>query len=254
LDHNAIPIAITNGDIDQCNSSNFFEKAIYLPISDYARPVLGGLETLESTLAAPIPDLEGEARRRGELIAMVRMRSDVPHVKLPNDETDGSEQYRTADEIWKNFRRELMPTDRTIQVFALAEESAKQNQQVPNLLHLLAALLRNNGPAAIAVGEVLKDKELTLSELILRCDEAAKNANANSTAEWTQVRNAAEATARQWKHDYLSVEHLLMALLNEGTITSQFLQQQGSEAKAVRDTLYQMQTGTNVQAPVVPIP
>jgi len=138
-------------------------------------------------------------------------------------------------------------------VFALTEESAKKHDQVPNLLHLLSAVLRNNGPAAIAVGEVLEHKELTLKELIRRCDEAATSADVNSATEWTQVRNAAEATAKQWKHDYLSTEHLLMALMVDGTTTNQFFRQQGIETAAVNDTLYQVLfAAAGPQAPVAP--
>jgi len=170
-----------------------------------------------------------------------------PLIEPPNVETDGAEQYRTADEIGKNFRRELMPTDRTTEVFALIEESAKKHDQVPNLLHLLSAVLRNNGPAAIAVGEVLEHKELTLKELILRCQAAATTTDANSATEWTQVRNAAESTAKQWKHDYLSTEHLLMALMVDGTTPNQFFQQQGIEAAAVSDTLYQILFAPHVE-------
>ena len=246
LAHNAIPIQVTRGDIDQRNSSNFIEKAVYLSISG------GGIETLVSTLDAPVPDLIGEARRRGELFAVLRLRMNVSFDKVPNVETEDSEQYPTADETRKSFQRQLTPTDRTIQIFALTEELAKKNGQVPNLLHLLSAVLRNNGPAAVAVGEVPDHKELTLKELIRRCDEAATSAHADSATEWTQVRNAAEATVKQWKHDYLSTEHLLMALMVDGTTTSQFFRQHGIETEVVSDKLYQMLFAAGVQAQPAP--
>ncbi|MEJ7594783.1 MAG: hypothetical protein WKF77_24925 [Planctomycetaceae bacterium] len=99
LAHNSIPIQITSADIDQCNSSNFVEKAIYLPISDYRSSVLGGIKTMVSTLADPIPDLIGEARRRGELFAVLRLRKNVSNEKTAHVETDGSDQYRTAEEF-----------------------------------------------------------------------------------------------------------------------------------------------------------
>jgi ATP-dependent Clp protease ATP-binding subunit ClpA len=62
-----------------------------------------------------------------------------------------------------------------------------------------------------------------------------------------QVRNAAESTAKQWKHDYLSTEHLLMALMVDGTTTNQFFQQQGIEAATVSDTLYQILFAPHVE-------
>ncbi|MEJ7594784.1 MAG: Clp protease N-terminal domain-containing protein [Planctomycetaceae bacterium] len=135
-------------------------------------------------------------------------------------------------------------------MFAHTEELAKKNDQVPNLLHLLSAVLRNNGPAAIAVGEVLEHKELTLKELIRRCEAAATSADANSATEWTRVRNVAESTAKQWKHNTISEEHLLMALMVNGTTTNQFFRQQGIEAAAVSDLLYR--TAFAPQGPLAP--
>ena len=168
---------------------------------------------------------------------------------------DGSERFGTVDELQKSFQRELMPTDRTKQILELTVELAKKNNQVPKLLHLLSAVLRNNGPAAVAVVEVLEHKETTLKELIRQCDEAATSADANTAIEWTQIRNAAESTARQWKHDYLSAEHLMMALMVDGTTTNQFLRQQGIEPAVVSDMLVRMVFAPpGPLAPVVPTP
>ena len=168
---------------------------------------------------------------------------------------DGSERFGTVDELQKSFQREVMPTDRTKQILELTVELAKKNNQVPKLLHLLSAVLRNNGPAAVAVVEVLEHKETTLKELIRQCDEAATSADANTAIEWTQIRNAAESTARQWKHDYLSAEHLMMALMVDGTTTNQFLRQQGIEPAVVSDMLVRMVFAPpGPLAPVVPTP
>ena len=61
-------------------------------------------------------------------------------------------------------------------------------------------------------------------------------ARIEKTAEqWKELAATADETAKQWKHDYLGTEHLLMALIADGTLTKQFLSEQGIEAATVRD-------------------
>ncbi len=71
--HNAIPVQITEEDLDQVLSGNFVTKVIYLPDPNYQELALAGVETLVSTRLDPGVDPIVEADRRGSILAIVRM-------------------------------------------------------------------------------------------------------------------------------------------------------------------------------------
>ncbi len=58
--------------------------------------------------------------------------------------------------------------------------------------------------------------------------------------QWSELAATAEFTAKQWKQDYLGAEHLVMALIADGTLSKRFLSDQGIEAAAVYDMQMQI--------------
>ena len=73
LAHNAIPVQVTEEDLDQVLSGNFVTKVIYLPDSEYQELAIAGVETLVSTRLDPGVDPIVEADRRGSIMAIVRL-------------------------------------------------------------------------------------------------------------------------------------------------------------------------------------
>ncbi len=71
--HNAIPVQVTEEDLDQVLSGNFVTKVIYLPDPNYQELALAGVETLVSTRLDPGVDPIVEADRRGSILAIVRI-------------------------------------------------------------------------------------------------------------------------------------------------------------------------------------
>lgn len=73
LAHNAIPVQITEEDLDQVLSGNFVTKVIYLPDPQFQEMALAGVETLVSTRLDPGVDPIVEADRRGAIMAILRL-------------------------------------------------------------------------------------------------------------------------------------------------------------------------------------
>ena len=73
LAHNAMPVQMTNEDIDQVLSGNFVTKVIYLPDPEYQELALAGVETLVSTRLDPGVDPIVEADRRGSIMGVLRL-------------------------------------------------------------------------------------------------------------------------------------------------------------------------------------
>ncbi|MEZ6056257.1 MAG: hypothetical protein R3C01_06090 [Planctomycetaceae bacterium] len=72
LDHNSIPIQLTDEDIDQIQTNNFVTKVVYLPESKY-QDLAAGVEELVSTRLAPGQDPVDVAQRQGTIMAVVRV-------------------------------------------------------------------------------------------------------------------------------------------------------------------------------------
>ena len=72
LDHNSIPIQLTDEDIDQIQTNNFVTKVVYLPESKY-QDLAAGVEELVSTRLAPGQDPVDVAERQGTIMAVVRV-------------------------------------------------------------------------------------------------------------------------------------------------------------------------------------
>ena len=73
LSHNAIPVRITDEDLDQIETNNFVTKVIYLPDSKYQELAIAGVEELVSTRLGPGQDPISEADRRGTIMAVIRI-------------------------------------------------------------------------------------------------------------------------------------------------------------------------------------
>lgn len=73
LEHNALPLRITDEDLDQVETNNFVTKVIYLPDARFQELAIAGVEELVSTRLGPGLDPVAEADRRGTIMAVVRM-------------------------------------------------------------------------------------------------------------------------------------------------------------------------------------
>lgn len=75
LEHNAVPIELTDEDFAQVESGNFVVKVIYLPNPGLRETAVAGVETLVSTRLDPGVDPVEEAEQRGTVLAVVRLGS-----------------------------------------------------------------------------------------------------------------------------------------------------------------------------------
>lgn len=73
LEHNTLPLRITDEDLDQVETNNFVTKVIYLPDAKYQELAIAGVEELVSTRLGPGLDPVSEADRRGTIMAVIRM-------------------------------------------------------------------------------------------------------------------------------------------------------------------------------------
>lgn len=73
LEHNAIPLRITDEDLDQVETNNHVTKVIYLPDARYQDLAIAGVEELVSTRLLPGEDPVSEADKRGTIMAVLRM-------------------------------------------------------------------------------------------------------------------------------------------------------------------------------------
>ncbi|WP_437204819.1 hypothetical protein [Planctomicrobium sp. SH664] len=82
LEHNALPLRITDEDLDQVETNNFVTKVIYLPDARYQELAIAGVEELVSTRLGPGLDPVAEADRRGTIMAVIRMGN--MNLEMPN--------------------------------------------------------------------------------------------------------------------------------------------------------------------------
>ncbi|SFI47860.1 hypothetical protein [Planctomicrobium piriforme] len=73
LEHNALPLRVTDEDLDQIETNNFVTKVIYLPDARFQELAVAGVEELVSTRLGPGLDPVAEADRRGTIMAVLRM-------------------------------------------------------------------------------------------------------------------------------------------------------------------------------------
>jgi hypothetical protein len=73
LSHNAVPVELTQEDLDQVQSNNFVTKVIYLPDAAYQELAIANVETLVSTKLDPGVDPIQAADKRGTIMAVLRV-------------------------------------------------------------------------------------------------------------------------------------------------------------------------------------
>lgn len=73
LAHNALPLRLTDEDLDQVETNNFVTKVIYLPDARFQELAVAGVEELVSTRLSPGLDPVAEADRRGTIMAVLRV-------------------------------------------------------------------------------------------------------------------------------------------------------------------------------------
>ena len=73
LDHNALPVQLTEEDLDQVASGNYLVKVIYLPDPEFQQVALAGIESLVTSRLDPGTDPVAEADRRGTILAVIRI-------------------------------------------------------------------------------------------------------------------------------------------------------------------------------------
>ena len=74
LSHNAVPLQITEEDLDQVQASNFVTKVIYLPSAEHQELAVANIEQLVSTRLDPGLDPVAEADRAQKLRRQVLVR------------------------------------------------------------------------------------------------------------------------------------------------------------------------------------
>lgn len=93
LAHNAIPLEFAAEDFDQVLAGNLVTKVIYLPNLEFQEVALAGVETLVSTRLETGTDPIAEAKRRGSILAVVRLGNKDPQT---NDMPTRLNQFATA--------------------------------------------------------------------------------------------------------------------------------------------------------------
>ena len=94
LDHNTIPIRLTEEDLAQVETNNFVTKVIYLPDPKFQELAIAGVEELVSTQLDPGLDPIAVAARRGTIMAVLRIGNvdvEMPGQGTPMVGVDGGE-------------------------------------------------------------------------------------------------------------------------------------------------------------------
>ena len=73
LSHNAVPVQVTEEDLDQVQANNFVTKVIYLPSPEHQELAVANIEQLVSTRLDPGLDPVAEADRRGTILLVIRI-------------------------------------------------------------------------------------------------------------------------------------------------------------------------------------
>ena len=72
LQHNSVPVEITEEDLEHVNSSNMVTKVIYLPAPEFQARAIAGVETLVSTRLDPGIDPVQQAEQMGTVMLILR--------------------------------------------------------------------------------------------------------------------------------------------------------------------------------------
>lgn len=100
LQHNAIPVEITEEDLEHVYSSNMVTKVIYLPDPEFQARAIAGVETLVSTKLDPGVDPVQQAEQMGTIMLILRFGNKDLQPALSQVNADGSVSqvsYQTLD-------------------------------------------------------------------------------------------------------------------------------------------------------------
>ena len=73
VSHNAIPVRLTDEDLENASAGNLVTKVIFLPSPENQELALAGVETLVSTRLDPGVDPVAQANKRGTVLAIFRL-------------------------------------------------------------------------------------------------------------------------------------------------------------------------------------
>ena len=94
LQHNAVPLELTEEDLEHVRSNNMVTKVIYLPTPEFQSRAIAGVETLVSTTLDPGVDPIQQAERMGTIMLVLRVGSKDMNFETPAlaPQPDGSVQ------------------------------------------------------------------------------------------------------------------------------------------------------------------
>ena len=100
LSHNAVPMELTQEDLDQVENNNFVTKVIYLPDAAFQELAIANVETLVSTRLDPGVDPIQEADKRGTIMAVMRIGNmDLEMPGQPGGKPMASGQDGSIDQV-----------------------------------------------------------------------------------------------------------------------------------------------------------
>ncbi len=141
-------------------------------------------------------------------------------------------------------------TQRSIDAIAYAQQMAQaEGHPQVNPEHLLASLLHQDEGL---VGQVLKKLEVDLAAITREVDDTLKMLPRQSggqlypSNELTQVFYKAESELKQFNDEYVSVEHLLLALLEVKSKAQEILKAHGVRRDKVLDALHSIRGASRV--------
>jgi hypothetical protein len=100
LQHNTVPVELTDEDLEHVRSNNMVTKVIYLPDPQFQARAIAGVETLVSTTLDPGVDPIEQAERMGTIMVILRVGNKDLNVPEAVTQAGGSVQpvgYSTID-------------------------------------------------------------------------------------------------------------------------------------------------------------
>ena len=118
-------------------------------------------------------------------------------------------------------------------------------------LHLLAALLQDSEGIAV---QVLNKAEVSVPAVTAAVTQelqklpavTGSGADTRLSRAGTAVLGTAEQIAKSMKDEYISVEHLLLAILKKGDVAQKILTDSGATEKKLKDAIATIRNGQNV--------
>jgi ATP-dependent Clp protease ATP-binding subunit ClpB len=145
-------------------------------------------------------------------------------------------------------------TEKAQEALAAAQRRASRfgNPQI-DVEHLLSALLEDEhglAPAILRKANVdVGGLKRRLEQELERLPRSSGTDNAQVSGRLNRVLNAAEEEARAFKDEYVSVEHLLLAILNDGGTAGRLLKEAGANRDRFMSALQEVRGTQRVTSP-----